>query len=57
MAVIINEFEVIPREIETDQQSVTSSLSEGGECPPLSPEEVARLFDRHVQREERVWAH
>lgn len=57
MAVVINEFEVVPREIDTDQQPGTSSSIEGGERPPLSPDEVSRLLDQQLQREERVWAH
>jgi hypothetical protein len=57
MAVVINEFEVIPRESDTDQRRGTSSSTEAGERLPLSPEEVERLLDQQLQREERVWAH
>jgi len=57
MAVVINEFEVVPRESDTDQRVGTSSSVEGGERPPLSPDEVERLLDQQLQREERVWAH
>jgi len=57
MAVVINEFEVMPRDSGTGERGATSSTSEGDEKPPPSAREIERLIEQRLQRGERVWAH
>ena len=54
MAVVINEFEVIPGE---PTQKQTPSASQEQSEPALQPQEIERLLERERERCERVWAH
>jgi len=56
MAVVINEFEVVPGDNDPGQRGPSSS-SEGEQKPPPSPREIERLIEQQLQRGERVWAH
>lgn len=56
MAVVINEFEVVPSESDPGQRDLTSSSSEGEEKQPPSPREIECLLEQQLQRGERVWA-
>lgn len=57
MAVVINEFEVVPGDSDAAQRERTSSSSEAGEARPPSPREIERLLEQQLQRGARVWAH
>lgn len=57
MAVVINEFEVVPGESDSGQREGTAPSSEAGEKLPPSPREIERLIEQQLQRGERVWAH
>lgn len=54
MAVVINEFEVIPNEPTPKQQP---SAPQGKSESELQPQQVERLLERERNRSERVWAH
>jgi hypothetical protein len=56
MAVVINEFEVVPGESDPGQRGLTSSSSEEEEKPPPSPREIECLLEQQLQRGARVWA-
>ena len=56
MAVVINEFEVMPGE-SAAQESGSTSASEGEAKTPPSAREIALLIEQQRQRAERVWAH
>ena len=55
MAVVINEFEVMPGE--SAGESGATSSSEGEAKTPPSAREIALLIEQQRQRAERVWAH
>lgn len=57
MAVVINEFEVVPGESDPGQREGASSAGEAGENLPPSPREIEHLLEQKLQRCERVWAH
>ena len=56
MAVVINEFEVVPGE-STAQESGPTSSGEGAAKTPPSAREIALLIEQQLQRAERVLAH
>ena len=57
MAVVINEFEVVPGEIQRDQSAGVSPKSEGPERRHPSAREVELMIEQQFERDERVWAH
>lgn len=57
MAVVINEFEVVPGQSDAGQRELTSSASDAGEKTPPAPREIERVFEQQLERGERVWAH
>lgn len=56
MAVVVNEFEVVPGGNESSQSSGSTSGGDAGDEAP-SPREIERLVEQQMQRCERVWAH
>jgi hypothetical protein len=57
MAVVINEFEVVPGESQPQQQQAQEPGGGGDKKSPVSEHEIARLVAHKVSRDERVWAH
>jgi hypothetical protein len=58
MAVVINEFEVVPGAAPQQQRSSGSgSEAEGDKKSPPSEHELKHLFEQQMSRDERVWAH
>ena len=57
MAVVINEFEVVPGEAPPQQQQAGGSESGGNKNTPPSEHEIGRLVEHKISRDERVWAH
>jgi hypothetical protein len=57
MAVVINEFEVVPGESQPQPQAAQASEGGGGKESPPSEHEIGRLVAHKISREERVWAH
>lgn len=57
MAVVINEFEVIPAEPTSLPQTSETTTATAESAPALSAHEVARLAERERERALRVWAH
>jgi hypothetical protein len=58
MAVVINEFEVVPGAAPQQQRSSGSgSESEGDKKSPPSEHEIEHLVEHKITRHERVWAH
>lgn len=56
MAVVINEFEVVPSE--APQKEKASGTEAGGDKKsPPSEHELERLVEHQMSRGERVWAH
>ena len=56
MAVVINEFEVVPGAAPQQQRSAGSE-PEGDKKSPPADHEIERLVEHQVTRNERVWAH
>ncbi|HET6980061.1 MAG TPA: hypothetical protein VFI24_27255 [Pyrinomonadaceae bacterium] len=56
MAVVINEFEVVPGE-SAAQESGSTPGSEGAAAAAPSAREIALLIEQQLQRAERIWAH
>lgn len=56
MAVVINEFEVMPGESSPVQESGPTA-SEAEAKPPPSAREIGLLLEQQLRREERIWAH
>lgn len=56
MAVVINEFEVVPAEAPQQQQAGPSEPGADKKSPP-SEHELERLVEHQLSRGERVWAH
>ena len=57
MAVVINEFEVVPGESKPQQEEVQAAAGGGGKESPPSEHEIGRLVAHKISRDERVWAH
>jgi hypothetical protein len=55
MAVVINEFELVPGEINRDQNG--SSSSDAAEKVLLSAREIELMVEQRLERDERVWAY
>ena len=57
MAVVINEFEVVPGESKPQGQEAPESKGGGDKESPPSEHEIGRLVAHKISRDERVWAH
>ena len=58
MAVVINEFEVVPApQPETTAQAGGTAALAQGQIPPLRPHELEEMVRRQMERAARVWAH
>jgi hypothetical protein len=57
MAVVINEFEVVPGESKPQEEKAPESKGAGDKKSPPSEHEIGRLVAHRISREERVWAH
>ena len=57
MAVVINEFEVVPAEPTPTPQSGEAATPTTEAQPTLTAREVAWLVERERERALRVWAH
>jgi hypothetical protein len=56
MAVVINEFEVLPGDATPSQASMSTPGEAANQSPP-SAREIALLLEQAIERDERVWAH
>ena len=58
MAVVINEFEVVPQAPQNEGQAAKKEVKKGGgNDEPPTDHEVKRMFERRMERLERVSAH
>ncbi len=57
MAVVINEFEVIPGEQPPPQQGSASSPGAQESAAPPAEHEIERMVEHQRERYGRVWAH
>ena len=57
MAVVINEFEVVPGEAPPPPQKASGVEAAGDQGSPPSEHEIERLVQHQKCRGERVWAH
>ena len=58
MAVVINEFEVVPApQPDTAAPAAGTAAPVQGQHPPLRPHEVEEMLRRLRERASRVWAH
>jgi hypothetical protein len=57
MAVVINDFEVVPGEAQPGPEKAPESGGGGGAGAPPSENEMERLVAHKISRDERVWAH
>ena len=57
MAVVINEFEVVPGAAPQQQRSPGSGSEGGEDKKPPSEHELRHLFEQQISRDERIWAH
>ncbi len=57
MAVVINEFEVMPETLANKNQTADKKSNEKGSLKPQSDYEVKKMLERRMERLERVSAH
>jgi len=57
MAIVINEFEVVPGEAQPSPPARASQESEKGASHLPSPWEIEHIVEHQLERCERVWAH
>jgi len=58
MAVVINEFEVVPEAQPSDNQAAAKPADKkGGQQQPSTDYEIKKILERRVERMERVSAH
>jgi hypothetical protein len=57
MAVVINEFEVVPGESNAAPETSAATSSESDPKPPPSARQIGILIEQQLQRDQRVWAH
>jgi hypothetical protein len=57
MAVVINEFEVVPEPQKNDNQTAKKSDGKGGPEQPPTDYEINQMMQRRIERMERVSAH
>ena len=56
MAVVINEFEVVPEPQKNDNQTAKKSDGKGGPEQPPTDYEINQMMQRRIERMERVSA-
>jgi hypothetical protein len=57
MAVVINDFEVVPAKAPPAPKAGGAESGGGDKPAPPSEHELERLVEKRLAREERVWAH
>lgn len=57
MAVVINEFEVVPVESSQGKQNASPAQSQTESEAMPQPQEIEQMIEREHERCERVWAH
>jgi hypothetical protein len=57
MAVVINEFEVVPSESSQGKQNASPAQSQTESASAPQPQEIERMIEKEHERCERVWAH
>ena len=57
MAVVINEFEMVPGEAPPPPQKAGGGEGGGDQGSSPSEQEIGRLVQQQKSRDERVWAH
>lgn len=57
MAVVINEFEVVPGESQPQPQQAPEPAGGGSGNEPPSEHELGRVLAHKMSRDERIWAH
>jgi len=57
MAVVVNEFEVMPATQPAQTRGSDSDKGGGEEKSPPSEHEIERLVEQQMSRSERVWAY
>jgi hypothetical protein len=57
MAVVINEFEVVPSEPSQGKQNASPASSQTESEATPKPQEIEQMIEREHERCERVWAH
>lgn len=57
MAVVINEFEVVPAQPAAETRSSGEAQSAAPASPKPPDHEIERMMQHHLERSERVWAH
>jgi hypothetical protein len=57
MAVVINEFEVVPGESSQSKQNASPAQSQTESASAPHPQEIEQMIEQEHERCERVWAH
>lgn len=57
MAVVINEFEVVPEPPRNDNQAAVKKEEKGGQNQPPTDQELKQMLQRRAERMERISAH
>jgi len=57
MAVVINEFEVVPGESSQSKQNTSPAQSQTESASVPQPQEIEQMIEKEHERCERVWAH
>ncbi len=57
MAVVINEFEVVPGESPQSKQNVSPAQNQTESASAPQPQEIEQMIEKEHERCERVWAH
>ena len=57
MAVVINEFEVVPEPPKKENPAAKKEEKGGGQNQPPTDYEVKKILERRIERMERVSAH
>ena len=57
MAVVINEFEVVPEPPASNRLAAEKREENAGQNEPPSDHEVKQMLERRLERMERVFAH
>ena len=57
MAVVINEFEIVPGESSQNKQNASPAQSQTESAAAPQSQEIDQMIEREHERCERVWAH
>ena len=57
MAVVINEFEIVPGESPQSKQNASPAQSQTESAPSPQPQEIELMIEKEHERGERIWAH